>query len=156
METSMQTVSSSQRTLGAATHLSALTQYVFPFGNFVLPIVIWSAARSQSEFMDREGKSVINFQLSILLYSLVMALIAIPLSLATIFKNLPLNDIRLHNLSLTDILTSESVASIATLMTIALLFAIMKAAEFFLIILGAVQSARGLEHKYPFSINFIK
>jgi uncharacterized Tic20 family protein len=156
METSVHNITATQRTLGAATHLGALAQYVFPFGNFVLSIVIWSSARQDSEFVDREGKSLINFQLSIFLYSLLMALVFVPLSLATVFSNWPVRSIRLSNLSFTDIWASDSGTSIAILLIIAFLFCLMKIAEFFLVILGAVQAGRGNPYKYPFTINFIK
>ena len=46
-------------------HLSALSQYIFPFGNFIFPILIWSAVKDKSEYLNEQGKQVINFQLSL-------------------------------------------------------------------------------------------
>jgi uncharacterized Tic20 family protein len=51
------------------THLSALTQYFILleiyFSNTILEF-------KSSEFVDHHGKQVLNFQLSLLLYSLVL------------------------------------------------------------------------------------
>jgi uncharacterized Tic20 family protein len=59
------------------THLSALTQYFIPlklyFSNTILEF-----KKESSEFVDHHGKQVLNFQLSLLLYSLVLVLIAVP------------------------------------------------------------------------------
>ena len=71
------------------THLSALTQYFIPFGNYIFPILIWSSKKDKSEFVDHNGKQVLNFQLSLLLYSLVLIMIAVPIFLITILKNIP-------------------------------------------------------------------
>ena len=56
-----------EKTIAALTHLSALSQYFIPFGNFIFPIIIWSSKKDKSEFIDSNGKNVINFHLSLLL-----------------------------------------------------------------------------------------
>jgi uncharacterized Tic20 family protein len=55
----------------ALLHLSSLTQYFIPFGNYIFPILIWSAKKKESAFIDASGKSVLNFQLSMFLYTLI-------------------------------------------------------------------------------------
>ena len=60
-------------------HLSSLSQYFFPFGNFIFPLLIWSSKKNESEFIDYNGKQVLNFQLSFFIYSLVLGMIAIPI-----------------------------------------------------------------------------
>ena len=42
------------------THLSSLTQYFIPFGNYIFPILIWSSQKGKSEFVDHNGKQVLN------------------------------------------------------------------------------------------------
>jgi uncharacterized Tic20 family protein len=66
------------------THLSALTQYFIPFGNFIFPILFWTSKKDESEFVDYSGKQILNFQLSLLLYTIGLALIAIPVFILTI------------------------------------------------------------------------
>ena len=69
------------------THLSTLTQYFIPFGNYIFPILIWTSKKEKSEFIDHHGKQVLNFQLSLLLYSLALLLIAVPIFIITVFNN---------------------------------------------------------------------
>ena len=52
-----------EQTLAALLHLSSLSQYFIPFGNLILPIIIWSSKKEKSEDIDYHGKQVINFQL---------------------------------------------------------------------------------------------
>ena len=61
------------------THLSSFAQYFFPLGNFIAPIIIWSAKKNDSEFVDFNGKQILNFQLSIFAYSLILIAISLPL-----------------------------------------------------------------------------
>ncbi len=74
-------------------HLSSLSQYFIPFGNFILPLIIWSTNKDKSEYVDTQGKQVINFQLSLFLYAVVLSLIAIPILFVTVLKNVPFSDI---------------------------------------------------------------
>ncbi|WP_010517315.1 DUF4870 domain-containing protein [Croceivirga radicis] len=55
-------------TLLAITHLSQLLHYVTGFGGFIVPLILWLASKNDVEGMDEHGKSIINFQLSMLLY----------------------------------------------------------------------------------------
>ena len=49
------------KNIATVLHLSALTQYIIPFGNYIFPIVIWSSKKDESEFVDFSGKQVLNF-----------------------------------------------------------------------------------------------
>ena len=82
--------SSNEKNTATFIHLSSLLQYIIPFGNYIFPIVIWSAKKEESEFVDYNGKQVLNFQLSIFTYTIITCLIAIPIFFYSIFikKNL--------------------------------------------------------------------
>jgi uncharacterized protein len=146
-----------QKNLATFTHLSTLSQYCIPFGNYIFPILIWSTNKDKSEFIDYNGKQAINFQLSILLYSLILAVIAIPIFIVTVFSNIPLNtmindeDFMVHHFSVENITGIIIVAIIAIL-----LFVCLKVAEFFLIIFASVKASNGEKYKYPLTIPFIK
>jgi uncharacterized Tic20 family protein len=138
-------------------HLSTLTQYFIPFGNFIFPIVIWSTLRKNSNFVDDHGKQAINFQLSIFLYSLVLCLIAIPVLVFTIFKNVSFKSMLIDGNDPFDHFNPANITGIAVLALIALmLFAFIKIAEFFLVIYASVKAANGEYYQYPFCIPFIK
>ncbi len=57
------------------THLSQLLNYITGFGGLIVPLVLWTTNRDKIYQMDEQGKSVINFQLSMMIY----AFICIPL-----------------------------------------------------------------------------
>ncbi|WP_413999166.1 DUF4870 domain-containing protein [Flavobacterium sp. W1B] len=146
-----------KRNTATFTHLSTLTQYFIPFGNYIFPILIWSSQKDKSEFVDYNGKQVINFQLSLLLYSLILIVIAVPIFIITIFKNIPFNaiindnDVIINNLNF-----ENSIGLITAGIIAALLFFALKIAEFFLIIYASIKTSNGEKYKYPITIPFIK
>ena len=63
------------RNLGMLCHLSALAGMVFPLGSVLGPLVVWLTQRHKSPFVDDQGKEAVNFQLSVLIYGAVCALL---------------------------------------------------------------------------------
>jgi len=51
------------------THLSQLLTYLTGFGGLIVPLIIWLTSKDNVVGMDEHGKSIINFQLSMLLYT---------------------------------------------------------------------------------------
>ena len=140
----------------AAIHLSSLFQYCIPFGNFIFPIIIWASSKDKSEFVDEQGKRVINFQLSLFIYSLLLALISIPIVIFTFFSNSTIThsgdaDFMIENFNFAEMSGGLIIAAIAIIF-----FCIIKSAEFFLIIYGALKASQGAHFKYPLTINFLK
>ncbi|MBP6181942.1 DUF4870 domain-containing protein [Flavobacterium sp.] len=139
------------------THLSALTQYFIPFGNYIFPILIWSSKKDKSEFVDHNGKQVLNFQLSLLLYSLVLIMIAVPIFLVTFLKNIPfealIND---HHIVLRNFSFESNVGMLTVGIVAVLIFVLLKIAEFFLIIYASIKTSNGEKYNYPITIPFLK
>ena len=50
------------------THLSQLLDYVTGIGGFLVPLIIWLTNRDSIEGMDEQGKSILNFRISMFLY----------------------------------------------------------------------------------------
>jgi len=145
------------KNLATFTHLSALSQYCIPFGNYIFPLLIWSTNKEKSDFIDFSGKQVLNFQLSIFLYSLVLAMIAIPIVLITIFSKVPADTIINDGDFVVNSLSVENITGIVIVAVIAiLLFVGLKVAEFFLIIYASVKTSNGEKYEYPLTIPFIK
>ncbi|MGV3696420.1 DUF4870 domain-containing protein [Flavobacterium sp.] len=144
------------KNIATVLHLSTLTQYIIPFGNYIFPIVIWSS-KKDSSFVDGNGKNVLNFQLSIFVYTVLLCLIAIPILAYTFFQNFPWeavindNDIIINNFNF-DHIGGFAVVGI----TAVFLLAVLKVIEFVLIILAAVKASNGENYKYPLSIPFFK
>jgi len=59
------------RQLIVLTHLSQLITLVIGFGSLILPLILWVTNKEKVYEMDNHGKSIVNFQLSILIYSLI-------------------------------------------------------------------------------------
>jgi hypothetical protein len=53
------------------THLSQLLTFITGFGGLIVPLFIWLTQKDAVSNMDHDGKKIINFQLSILVYSII-------------------------------------------------------------------------------------
>ncbi|MEC4003966.1 DUF4870 domain-containing protein [Flavobacterium sp. SUN052] len=155
-------ITSNEKTISAVTHLSTLSQYCIPFGNFILPIVIWSSKKKDSEFIDYNGKQTLNFQLSIFLYTVVLGIIAIPIIIYTVMKNATVehglfdNNFSDHDFVFENIRRGDF-TGIAILAILAIVFfGFLKIMEFILVIYAAVKASNGEQYKYPLSIPFFK
>jgi uncharacterized protein len=149
--------STNERTIASVTHLSSFAQYVFPLGNFIAPIIIWSAKKNDSEFVDYNGKQILNFQLSVFMYSLILVAIALPLLVYgfvdVIGTNMILSnlEIEFNSFKNQEITTFIGIAIVAFV-----LFMFLKIVEFILIIYAAVKASNGEHYKYPLTIPFFK
>ena len=65
-------------------HLAALTCYVgIPFGNILGPLLVWLFKKDEYALVDEHGKEALNFQISVMVYSLVAVIvIVIPVAIA--------------------------------------------------------------------------
>jgi len=148
-----------EKNTGALLHLSAMSQYFIPLGNFIFPVIIWGVAKKDSAFVDHQGRQAINFQLSIFLYSLLLLFISVPIFIFTIFKNIPANAI-IDNDNFVfnghDLNVENFSGIVVVALTAIFLFIVMKTAEFFLIIYATIKTANGEFYRYPLTINFIK
>jgi uncharacterized Tic20 family protein len=53
------------------THLSQLLTCVTGFGGLIVPLVLWATQKEKVYAMDEQGKRIINFQLSIIVYAIL-------------------------------------------------------------------------------------
>jgi len=146
-----------ERTIASLTHLSTLTQYFIPLGNFIFPIIIWSAKKNESEFVDSNGKQTLNFQLSIFLYSIILCAIAIPIIIYQVMKNVEFkhsfND---HDFIIDNLNRSDFTGILILAIVAAILFGLLKVIEFVLVVYAAVKASNGENYKYPLTIPFFK
>jgi uncharacterized Tic20 family protein len=55
-------MTTNEKNIATLMHLSTLTQYFIPFGNYIFPIIIWSSKENDSEFIDyNERKTNLEF-----------------------------------------------------------------------------------------------
>lgn len=68
-------ISQDDKLWGMLCHLTALAGYVIPFGNIIGPLIMWLVKKDQSEYVNTQGKSSLNFEISITIYVLVSILL---------------------------------------------------------------------------------
>lgn len=148
---------SSEKNTATLLHLSALTQYLIPFGNYIFPIIIWNSKRKDSEFVDYNGKQVLNFQLSMLLYSIILVMISGTIFLYTVLNSIPFEGKYSHHHFDIENMDIHNLTGIILLACTSLLvLGFVKLIEFILIIYGAVKASNGEQYRYPLSISFFK
>ena len=150
-------ITNTEKNWATLTHIGAFGQYLFPLGNFIIPIIIWSSKKNESEFIDNNGKQCINFQLSVFLYSLILGAIFVPAFFISFLSHITFNElIHDRHFIIQDLNFSENVGLITT-GAIAIFFLVcLKIAEFFLIIQAAVKTANGERYSYPLTLKFMK
>lgn len=73
-----ESITKHERNLSAIIHGSTLTRFFIPFGQFLLPLILWLSNRNQSEFVDYHGKQALNFQISMTLYNFLIGMVSVP------------------------------------------------------------------------------
>jgi len=154
METSIPT---HQKNVSTFIHLATFFKYVFPLGNFIAPLVLWSAQKRNSNFIDEHGRGAINFQLSILLYIISVAVISIPFFVyQTLLLEAP-NSRLLYNGHIDHITDVQQLGGIfITLSIVIIIITALFLIEIISVISAAVKASKGELYTYPLTIQFIK
>jgi len=53
------------------THLTQLLYYVTGFGGLIVPLIIWLTQKDKVVGMDEHGKAIVNFQISLILFTII-------------------------------------------------------------------------------------
>lgn len=122
-------ITQNDKTYSSITHLSSFAGWIFPFGNIIVPFVLWLVKKNESNYIDTHGKAAVNFQLSLMLYTFLLALIIIPLTIFTL------------GLGLIAVILGFIPAVILIIATI---------------ISASIKATNGEYYDYPFTIEFIK
>jgi uncharacterized Tic20 family protein len=85
--------------------------------------------KNESAYIDNHGKAVVNFQLSLMLYSFLLALLIIPITIFTLGLGL--------------------IAVILGIIPVIILIIV-------LVISASIKATHGEYYQYPFTIEFIK
>jgi hypothetical protein len=148
--------SENHKNVSALIHLSTFSKYFFPFGNFIAPLILWTVNKDKP-FVNEHGRQAINFQLSILLYALIVAIVSIPFFavFATDFISLvDAIDHQVHDVSMHNIQNLSGYVTLFFVVAI-LLFGVF-VFELYAVINATVHANRGKLYTYPLSIPFIK
>ncbi|WP_229736697.1 DUF4870 domain-containing protein [Bizionia arctica] len=147
-------IDTNQRNIATFIHLSTFSRFIFPLGNFIGPIVLWVANKDKSDFIDSHGKQALNFQLSILLYAILLGMLTIPFFVFNFFDGFNFLDIDAFN-SIHISLTKPSPLLYITggLGFVAVIGFIL---ELVFIVKASLAAKEGQDYKYPLTINFLK
>ena len=69
------TPSKDERTWAMLSHFSALCMFIFPFGNILVPLIIWLIKKEEMSFVENQAKEVLNFQISMTIYLLISGIL---------------------------------------------------------------------------------
>ncbi|MFH6604376.1 DUF4870 domain-containing protein [Maribacter algicola] len=153
------TLTKHERNLSAIIHASTLSKYFIPFGNFLLPLVLWTANKNDHDFVDHNGKQALNFQISILLYGVVMASITAILFFVFAFEFvgfIDIFDVNRHDISEFSHHHSGMGIHIAFMVAAIIIGVGLLVLDIVCTILATLKSGQGEKYVYPFTINFIK
>ena len=122
-------ITQNDKNYSSLTHLSGFSGWVFPFGNIIVPLTLWISRKNESPYIDSHGKAAVNFQLSILFYCFLLAILIIPITIFTLGLGL-----------------------------VAILIGLIPAAilKVVLIISASIKASNRNYYNYPFTIEFIK
>ncbi len=142
------------KTVASLIHVSTFSKYIIPFGNFILPLILWSAKKNDP-FVNEHGKQALNFQISLFLYFVLLICIGISglvfLGL-DVFQNTPF----LNNEDPRYWLQSASSIPIIILVgVIGLLILGLFILEIIAVIKATIKASEGELYNYPLTINFI-
>ncbi len=152
-----------ERNLSAIIHASTFSKYFIPFGNFILPLILWTANKKEHAFVDYNGKQALNFQISMLLYSVIAGLISIPFFIGfwpDIFDGdffgfrriSDLNNLNIH-ISSDDFRFGKFFWPVGIT---GLLQAALVVVNVVYTILATIRTNEGERFQYPFTIKFIR
>jgi uncharacterized Tic20 family protein len=142
------------KNLATFIHLSTFSRFIIPFGNFLGPIILWSVNKDKSEFIDAHGKQAINFQISVLLYAIIIGTISVPFFIFKLFKGLDV--INFNGFDNFHINVGEPSPLLYIGGGLGALAVIAFIIELALIVKASLSARDGKLYTYPFTINFLK
>lgn len=151
METS---IKNPDKTIAAFIHLSAFSKYFIPFGNFILPLVLWTA-KQQDEFVDHHGKQALNFQISIFLYFIFLVCFGIAGVVFIGVRIDSLNRMVFHNNFHEFFQLTQALPLLLFIGVLGLLLLGLLVFETIAVITATVKASNGETYNYPLTINFI-
>lgn len=77
MQKNLKPKDQTERKWGTAMHASAFAGMLFPLALALGPLLVWMLKKHESEYLNKQGRKAINFQLTVLLIAFVCVLLSI-------------------------------------------------------------------------------
>jgi len=143
-----------QKNIATFIHLSTFSRFIIPLGNYIGPIILWMVNKDKSEFIDTHGKQAINFQISILLYTLIIGTLSVPFFIFKVFNGIDFIDFNgFHDLHINIGEPSPLLYITGGLGFLAVIGFIL---ELVFIVIASLKARDGELYEYPLTINFLK
>jgi len=147
-------VSNHQKNIATFIHLSTFSRFFIPFGNFIGPIILWVTNKEKSDFIDQNGKEIINFQMSIFIYALLIGTLSIPFFIFDVLDGIQIFNRRsFYDFHINLGKPSALLYISGSLGVLAVLCFII---ELGLIVQASLKARDGKIYQYPLTIKFIK
>ena len=143
-----------QKNIATFIHLSTFSRFFIPFGNFIGPVILWVANKDKSEFIDHHGKQAINFQISILLYAIILGTLSVPFFIFKIFDGFNFIDFNGFNNFHINIGKPSALLYIGGVLGALAIVAFI--IELIFIVIASLRARDGEIYNYPFTIQFLK
>ncbi len=144
------------QTLATIIHLSVFSKLFIPFGNFIFPVIIWLVSK-EKKFVNHHGRNAVNFQLSLLLYYIIIACILIA-TIIIMGARIPFEffEYNAYNIRIDRVGEEAFLPFIIVLFTGGIFLLGLIVFELYAVISAAKDASEAKEYTYPLCINFIK
>lgn len=76
-------VTDDEKTWAMLMHLSLLAHLIVPYVSIVVAVIMWLHKKGESRYIDDHGREVVNFQITLLIYSFVLPIAVLLLGVIT-------------------------------------------------------------------------
>ncbi len=73
--------SADDRTYATLMHLVLLAHVIIPYLSIIALLVMWNVKKKDSVYIADHGREAMNFQISLIIYSIILPIIAFPIGL---------------------------------------------------------------------------
>lgn len=147
-------LNSRQKNIATFIHLSSFLRFIIPLGNFLGPLLFWLINRDKSSFIDANGKQALNFQISFLIYTVIIGALTIPFLIFGV-----LGHIRFYDMQAWQNISIDGEASLSFVVLLAVLGTLILAGfifELICVVIAGIKASDGIVYNYPLTINFFK
>ncbi|NLO71339.1 MAG: DUF4870 domain-containing protein [Porphyromonadaceae bacterium] len=149
---------SDNRTFNSLMHISQLSNFLFPFLGIIIPIVMWSTRKEEDKSVDRNGKIILNWNISVFIYMSILVFILILMILGlgglAIFSGMNLDSTAFGGFDVdSPAFVLKILGTFAIVIIPMIIFGLL---DFIFTIVGAIKAGNGEIWNYPLSIRFFK
>lgn len=142
--------------VATAAHLSTFLKYIFPFGNIIAPVLLY-VIHKEKPFITEHARQSLNFQLSIIGYSIIIGILCLPFFIIFAVDFIALLEALDNTIQSTDFQNLKNLSGYFILIGIVVLLYIMLfIIELYCVISASLKASRGALYNYPLTISFIK